>query len=1073
MQKPTPNLARIIAIATGLIGFLCAIALPVMPVHATEASVDWPQAHASSIAVPLVSYTPVRAQVEIPCPVLHDPGAKKSLVVATIPNDSDKQSSKGLVVTLEPASAEGSASVRAILRDKTLLDTPLTKLEGCKSISIVSDVHATTTTVAGVSGLDTTKSDDLRPQVVGIFSDLSATALQSSGLHVHIDIDSRFSTSATTIKLVTMVLAVVATILSLVALHALDSSDGRRARRFLPAHWWKATWADGVMIGTLLVWYVIGANTSDDGYLLTMFRSAGPSGYMSNYYRWFGVPEAPFGWSYDPMTLMTHVSTASMWMRLPTLIASILGWLVISREVLPRLGARVRRNQLALWTAGLVYLAFWLPYDNGLRPEPIIALGALLTWCSAERAIATGRVMPAAIAVLIAAFSLAAGPTGLICIAALLASSRPMLQIIIKRARTHGYAALFAPIAAAGTLVLVPAFRDQTLAAVREASRVRMAVGPNVAWFDERLRWDALLTFGPDGSVARRFAVLIMLVCLAVSVMQMLRKGGQIPGTSRGPSIRILGIVFGSLLLMMWTPTKWTHHFGVYAGLAGSAAVLAAVAVSSNAMTAPRNRTLFAAVIAFFAAISFTGSNGWWYVASYGVPWWDKPVLIHGHGISTLFLAGCIVLLFIAAYQHYRAPYLPARQTHRVFKQIAAAPLTIMAAFMVLFEVMSFVKGAVAQYPAYSITKANVNAMMGKPCSLADDVLVEPDPTASLLAPIGSSVRDSLSDISLSDTATGFSPNGVPDDLTADAEWIGKGGANSIATKDGRSSNTTLPGTGGGHGDTVGVNDSTVKLPYGLDPAKTPILGSWSDSEQRSASITSHWYTLNRQGPLLTIAAAGQIHSFDKDGVETKGQDVMVEYGKANAQGIVDKLGEIRPMDIGPAPSWRDLRVPLEKIPAAATAVRLVVTDDDIAPEKWVAVTPPRVPILKSLQSYVGSKNPVLLDWSVGLAFPCQRPFEHLNGVAEVPQYRILPDRNGSDATNAWQDSIGGGPLGWMELLLKYETIPTFADHDWTRDWGALERMIPFDGSESTATITTSDKVRSGLYSDGHIKETS
>src|SRR5690606_27422224 len=179
----------------------------------------------------------------------------------------------------------------------------------------------------------------------------------------------------------------------------------------------------------------IGANTSDDGYILNMARVSEKSGYLANYYRWFGVPEAPFGWSYEVLAWMSRISESSPWMRLPTLLAGIVCWLVISREVLPRLGARVRGNQVALWTAGLVFLAFWLPYDNGLRPEPLIAAGALLTWCSIERAIATARLLPAAVAILIAAFSLAAGPTGLICIAALIAGSRPVLQIIIKRAR--------------------------------------------------------------------------------------------------------------------------------------------------------------------------------------------------------------------------------------------------------------------------------------------------------------------------------------------------------------------------------------------------------------------------------------------------------------------------------------------------------------------------------------------------------------------------------------------------------------------------------------------------------------
>ena len=469
-------------------------------------------------------------------------------------------------------------------------------------------------------------------------------------------------------------------------MHILDGTDHRRARRFLPAHWWRVTGVDGVVVGVLVLWHFIGANTSDDGYILNMARVAEDAGYMANYFRWFGVPEAPFGWYYDVLEQMARVSTASPWMRLPTLIAAILCWMVISREVLPRLGAAVRRNRVALWTGGLLFLAFWLPYNNGLRPEPIIALGALLTWCSVERAIGTGRLLPVAIAVLIAAFSLAAGPTGLICIAALIAGSGPMLHILIRRARRldgaseatgskndrrakrreqddsaseatgskndsaseatgsmrslrRGYLPLLAPILAAGAVVLVVIFADQTLATVMEATRVRTAVGPNVAWFDERVRWDALLTLSPDGSLARRFGVFTMLLCLMVCVWQMLRKGGRIPGTSRGPSARILGIVFASLFLMMFTPTKWTHHFGVYAGLAGSLGALAAVAVGQASLRSPRNRTLFAAAVTFVLAICFTGSNGWWYVSSYGVPWWDKPPSIAGKGFSTVFLA--------------------------------------------------------------------------------------------------------------------------------------------------------------------------------------------------------------------------------------------------------------------------------------------------------------------------------------------------------------------------------------------------------------------------------------------------
>ena len=74
------------------------------------------------------------------------------------------------------------------------------------------------------------------------------------------------------------------------------------------------------MIGAFLLWHVAGANSSDDGYILGMARVADHAGYMSNYFRWFGSPEDPFGWYYNLLALMTHVSDASIWIRLPDLV---------------------------------------------------------------------------------------------------------------------------------------------------------------------------------------------------------------------------------------------------------------------------------------------------------------------------------------------------------------------------------------------------------------------------------------------------------------------------------------------------------------------------------------------------------------------------------------------------------------------------------------------------------------------------------------------------------------------------------------------------------------------------------
>ena len=45
----------------------------------------------------------------------------------------------------------------------------------------------------------------------------------------------------------------------------------------------------------LLLWWFGGANTSDDGYNMTVGRVASGAGYADNYFRYFGVPQDPFG----------------------------------------------------------------------------------------------------------------------------------------------------------------------------------------------------------------------------------------------------------------------------------------------------------------------------------------------------------------------------------------------------------------------------------------------------------------------------------------------------------------------------------------------------------------------------------------------------------------------------------------------------------------------------------------------------------------------------------------------------------------------------------------------------------
>ncbi|WP_328856005.1 arabinosyltransferase domain-containing protein [Williamsia herbipolensis] len=1108
------RVARIVAVVAGLIGFVLAIATPLLPVTQTTAEIDWPQVSADqqlrSVTAPLISYVPIDIEVSVPCSAvtrLDRPG--QSVLLSTTPKDAEKAVERGLFIRVSGSTTDPAdqRSVEVVVRNVPLVSASLAQIQAqnCRSIDVTATSDAVTARFVGMTDSDgaplqgETSDGDQRPQLTGIFTDLTDTAGAIPGLRAHATIDSRYSTASTAIKWTAIVVGVVATIVALIALAVLDGTDGRRHRRILPARWWRFNPRDGVVIGGLLVWHMVGANTSDDGYLLTMSRVAEHAHYTANYYRWYGAPEAPFGWYYQVFGWLAHISTASPLVRLPALLCGIAVWLIISHEILPRLGRAATTSRIVPWTAAFVFMASWFPFNNGLRPEPIICLGALLTWCSVERAIATGRTLPAAVACTVGAFSLAAGPTGLMAVAALIAGGQPMIMSIIKRTKaiqetTGGrrwvtYLAMIAPVLTAGTFVIFVVFSNLTLTAFLQASKMKTALGPSLHWYNEINRYSALFEFSANGSVGRRFAVLVMLVGLVVSGAMLFRKN-RIPGTAMGPTRRIVGITFASLVFLMFTPTKWTHHFGVFAGLAAALAAIAAISVTATAMHSRRNRTLVTALVLFVTGLAFTGPNAYFYISNYGMPYGSQPVrLIVALGSILLYLS--IATLALAGWFHLRDPHRPApdptadttttaTRTRRarivaaplpVARRFAAAPLAIIAGLLVVFEVSTAVVSGVNQSGSFSVPSSNLDALTGSPCAMAEKVLVEPDPNAGLLQPIDTSSSDPLAGprpegTSDSSAATSnFTPNGLPMmlDSTASEGSLGVLSTNVAASPDVLTNNTG--GTGGGENDKPGVNGSTAKLPFGLDPDRTPVLGSYSAADQVPARLTSSWYRLPAKSantPLIAMAAAG---NFDIS-------DLKLEYstGSGTRDSDYTSAGEVDLIDPGPSPSWRNLRTYRSSFPADATAVRIVATDDNLASDRFIVVSPPRAPRLQTLQSLVGDRDPVQIDWTSGLAFPCQRPFDHSDGVAEVPKWRIMPGADLAAAVSAWQDSFGGGPLGWIEVSLDSTTVPSYLQDDIGRDWGSLERYEPYNDTVGPAQLELGTRTRSGLWSPAPIR---
>ncbi|KXP08174.1 hypothetical protein AXK57_17035 [Tsukamurella pulmonis] len=1053
---------RIVAAVAGLLGFVLAILTPFLPVKETTTAVHWPQnGRVSNVDAPLVSYTPIRLDVTLPCSLVDQLPAAGGTLLRTLPEDGPRPGLQGLVIRAD--------AKNVIVADR---DVPLATADradvarnapGC-AIRFVSTPENTTAEFTGMPpGAETSNQlsnsvDDpnLRPQVTGFYTDLPAST-PIDGIDVQTQVDTRFNTSPSTIKLIAIIVGIASTILALVALGFVDMRDGRGHIRFMPQGWLRPRPVDFTVIGVLGIWWLIGPNTSDDGYQITMATQAKHSGYLINYFRSFGVPENPVGWNDYLFTAISHVTTAAPAMRLPGLVLGLLTWLIISREMIPRLGRAVRNNPAALWAGAGGFLLIWLPLNNGLRPEPAVVFFSLLTWVSVERAIATGRLLPVAIAVPCAALCVGAAPGGLIAVAALLAASRQIITRIVKRRKRDGLLPLIAPILASGMAYLFYAFFTPTAASLREAITVKGITGPTLDWYEESVRYYYLMLETEDGSAVRRIGVLTAFLCLLTVLVFMLRRKRP-AGISSGPVWRLMAVFFATIVLLAFTPTKWTHHLGLFAGYAAGIAAVAATLTMAPMMRSKRNRVFFAAAILFIAGISFAARVGYYWVGTYGIPWNTMPPQILGLQVSWVLFFASIVTALYGLWLHYRRDYAP-EPTTRGSRTLPT--LAIVTMLMVLFDITTMAKGAYAQRGSFSWTASNVRALQGDTCSMADYVLMETDPNAGQLRPAprpDGSVPTAAQ--ALAGTSTGFTPTGVPGWLST---LKSNPGHNTDVT------NVDQPETVGGKRNPDPKTDG-VPLPFGLNPATTPVLGSAGASGL--ANLTTDWYTLgaiDESTPLVTLSVAGPVAATGLNGVPREGRTLFLEAGHRSANGAVQPLGRLAPLDAWTNNNWRNLRFPTADLPRGANTVRVVIDDRVPSPDP-VVVTPPRLTPMKTLQEFLGRDTVVALDFMVAFAFPCQHQVRAVNGVFERPEYRISPDYLATiNTSNTWQGWKTGGPLGVTDAMYHEQIVPTYLKGKWAMDWGTLTKYTPWTAAEP-AQLELGTTTRSGWYTPGPMR---
>ena len=1042
--------SRVIALVAGFLGLVLCGLTPLLPVNQTTATISWPQGSSadgtvSDITAPLVSGAPRALDVSIPCSAVASLPADGGLVFSTNPPGGIDASRNGLFVRAYPD------TVVVAFRDTVAAVAPRADVEAgaCSALRLWADVGQVGADFIGIPGATGTLAPEKRPQVTGVFTELDVPP-DTAGLSATIDVDTRFITSPTTLKLAVMVLGVLCVIASIVALAVLDRASGRRRsgqRRRVGLSTWLA---DAGVVAALLLWHIVGPQSSDDGYNTTIARISGEAGYTTNYYRFFGAAEAPFDWYQSLLGQLASISTASVWLRLPATLAAIATWLIISRCLLPRLGRRVAANKVAVWTAGAVFLAAWLPFNNGLRPEPLIAFGVIAVWMLVEWTIGTRRLWPVAVAVVVAMFTVTLAPQGLIALAPLLVGARAVWRIVAARRPTDGLAAQVAPLLAAVSLVFVIVFRDQTLATVAESVRIKYTVGPTIPWYQEFLRYYFLtVEDSVDGSMTRRFSVLILLLCVFGLLVVLLRRG-SVPGAMNGPVWRLVGTTAVGLLLLTLTPTKWAVQFGAFAGLAGALGAVTAFAFARVGLHSRRNLALYVTALLFVLAWATSGINGWFYTGNYGVPWFDKQPVIVGYPVTTIFLVLAIVGGLLAAWLHFRMDYAGHTEVADTGRNraLASTPLLVVATIMVVLELASMVKATAGRYPVYTTGAANLAALTGQSCAMADDVLVEADTNAGMLTPVPGQQFGEYGPLGGQDPV-GFNPNGVSDTLEPGEPIVGNPG---MVNSDGPIDKPNIgigyaAETGGGYGP-EGVNGSRVFLPFGLDPDRTPVMGSYDENDV-AAKVTSAWYQLPfaagerpADRPIVAVAAAGAIWYYNEDGSFNYGQSLKLQWGVHRPDGSYQALNEVDPIDVFAQQAWRNLRFPLDTAPPEANVARIVADDPNLSEEQWFGFTPPRVPVLQTADEFLGDDTPVLMDIATAANFPCQQPFSVRLGVAELPEYRILPNfKQMVISSNQWQSADDGGPLLFIQALLpRTSAIPTYLRGDWYRDWGAIER---------------------------------
>lgn len=969
----------------GLCGMLCALLVPIAPVLANQATVSWP-AGGSDPATTTAQFVPARpAEVRavVPCAVVYAGQAvpRGTTLLAT---DVPDRSTRALVVSVS------GPELHVLSGGQQVLATTVSPA----NCDVRVDSTDATTRVAAGPAVAVWHGWQYVPEIHAFATQLDPR--QARGMHVTARPHIWFENAPTTVKTTAIViqLALVAASLALLAAPREPKRpppgppQPESPHRAVPRHRSRLL-VDAGVVATLVYWVIVGPLTDDDGFATVTIRNGLLSGDIGNYYRWINTSEAPFTLLQRALEPLVSWSATPAVLRLPSAAAGIALWWVLSRGVLGALLPSVARTWWFRLLTAFALLAWWLPYDLGVRSEPFVALGsatvlALILRGTAQR---SPGLLPLGGAALVAALTVSLNPTGVLALVPGVVLAPRLIRTLRRSAAEPRRWAVMGRLALLGCVsatALVAMFGEQTWAGAVRATRLHSYFGPAFPWYREIVRYEYLFGNDENGNAAKRLPVLLTLALL-VPVALLITRGlrGQLP-EAHIPALCAV-VAFGALWL---TPSKWSHHFGALAGFGPALLVTAAVLIASAARSRPSDPAVLVCggcggVLAVTAtALSFSGKNNWYSYSELGQPWTEGPIAAFH---TPLLWFGAIAVAGLALARVARG--WSAGRVARVTTGAAPAMLAAAApAVSVAVLLASFTIAPLRQLGGHSLAAQNLRGLGGDSCGIVDKLVAMPDvPGGALPQARGETVLSGF------EPNAGFSP-APPHEM---------------------------PGVSG------------MRLLWG---SNLPARGG----ESSTGALTTGWFALPPMGPDrdLAVTVAGRTGD---------GNRVTLQFGRS-AGPIVRELGErvlddaykdadkrpvypasrvpvVKPQD---APRWRALSVPADQIPAGADLVRVHAVDATTDRGGWVAVTQPRLRAVVPLRRVLAENSPVLPSSDMSWSMPCVRDIpvvEH--GFASTPRALVLPgDGFGGIGGVPFNEDMGGTFTG-LQRWGDWTEIPT------------------------------------------------